>query len=195
MDDPADPAMDDSEKPITDLLTSWSSGDRSALDELMVLAYTELYRSARQAMARERGSHTLDPTALVNEVYLRLAPLQTMSWEGRGPFFALAARLMRNILVEHARSVSAQKRGGHAERVTLSHPELQVQAPSVDLLDLHNALLELEARDPTMVKIIDMRFFTGATEDETAAALGMSRSGVQREWAMAKRFLADRLSR
>lgn len=185
----------DTQPPITDLLTAWSAGDRGALDELMVLVYTELYRSARGAMARERSSHTLDPTALVNEVYLRLVPLQKMSWESRGPFFALAARLMRNILVEHARALGAKKRGGDAERVTLSDPGLQVGVPDVGLLDLHNALLELEARDPTMVKIIDMRFFTGATEEETADALGMSRSGVQREWAVAKRFLADRLRR
>jgi RNA polymerase sigma factor (TIGR02999 family) len=185
----------ESEKPVTDRLAAWAAGDRAALDEVMLLVYTELYQAARRAMSRERPSPILDPTSLVQEVYLRLVPLKPVSWEGRGPFFALAARLMRNILVEHARAAGSQKRGGGAERVTLAHPELQVGPPNVDLLDLHNALLELEALDPTMVKIIDLRFFTGATEDETAEALGMSRSGVQREWALAKRFLADRLSR
>jgi DNA-directed RNA polymerase specialized sigma24 family protein len=102
---------------------------------------------------------------------------------------------MRNILVEHARAGGAQKRGGEMERVTLSHPELQVGAPDVDLIDLHSALLELEARDPPMVKMIEMRFFTGATEEEIAVALGKSRSSIQREWMLAKRFLADRLRR
>src|SRR5436305_219170 len=108
MDTPIDDSGMDREKPITELLTAWSAGDRDALDELMALAYTELYRSARRAMAGERSAHTLEPTPLVNEVYLRLVPLHTMSWEGRGPFFAFAARLMRNILVEHARTVQAK---------------------------------------------------------------------------------------
>ncbi|HEY3572060.1 MAG TPA: ECF-type sigma factor [Thermoanaerobaculia bacterium] len=183
----------DTEKPVTDLLSAWASGDRAALDEVMALVYTELYRAARRAMAREDRSHTLDPTALVNEVYLRLVPLRSSSWEARGAFFAFAARLMRNILVEHARANDAEKRGGKAERVSLTHPELRAEAPDVDLLDLHNALLELETIDPAMVKLIDLRFFTGATEEETAAALGISRATVQRDWAFAKRFLADRL--
>lgn len=183
------------EKTITDLLAAWAAGDPSALNDLMVLVYSELQQIARRVMAGERASHTLEPTALVHEAYERLLPMKNMSWEGRGPFFALAARLMRNILVEHARAGGAKKRGGKMERVTLSHPDLQAGAPDVDLIDLHNALLELEAHDPNMVKMIDMRFFTGATEEEIAAALGMSRSSVQREWALAKRFLADRLRR
>lgn len=183
----------DLDRPVTDLLAAWAAGDRQALDEVVAIVYTELYRVARRAMSRERTYHLLDPTSLVQEVYLRLVPLQPVSWEGRGQFFALSARLMRNILVEHARSVHAQKRGGGAERVTLSHPELRVAPPAIDLLDLHDALLELEALDPVMVKIVDLRFFTGATEEETARALGMSRSSVQREWTLAKRFLADRL--
>ncbi|HTG36521.1 MAG TPA: ECF-type sigma factor [Thermoanaerobaculia bacterium] len=195
MDTPLNDRVMDIEKPVTELLTAWSSGDKDALNELVVLVYTELKRIARRAMAGERSSHTLDPTALVHEVYERLVPLRNMSWKGRGPFFALAARLMRNILVEYARASSAKKRGGEAERVTLSHPELQVGAPEVDLLDLHNALLELEIMDPTMVEIIHLRYFWGATEDEVAEALGLSRSSVQREWALAKRFLADRLTR
>jgi RNA polymerase sigma factor (TIGR02999 family) len=183
------------EKTITDLLAAWAEGDLTALNELMTRVYAELQEIARRAMARERPSHTLDPTALVHEAYERLLPMKNMSWEGRGPFFALAARLMRNILVEHARAGGAKKRGGDLARVTLSHPDLRAEAQDIDLIDLHSALLELEARDPNMVKMIDMRFFTGATEEEIAAALGMSRSSVQREWAFAKRFLADRLRR
>jgi RNA polymerase sigma-70 factor (ECF subfamily) len=183
------------EKPITALLAAWAAGDRDALDDLMALVYTELQRIARRAMAGERASHTLDPTALVHEVYKRLVEVKSESWEGRAPFFAFSARLMRYVLVEHARSGGAKKRGGEMERVTLSHAEGQAGAPDVDLIDLHNALLELEARDPVMVKIIDMRFFAGSTEEEIATALDMSRSSVQREWALAKRFLADRLRR
>jgi RNA polymerase sigma factor (TIGR02999 family) len=185
----------DTEKPVTDLLAAWADGDRGALDEVMALAYTELYRAARRAMSREDRSHTLDPTALVNEVYLRLVPLQSSSWEARGAFFAFAARLMRNILVEHARAKDAKKRWSQAERITLAHPDLREEAPDVEILDLHNALLELEIKDPTMVKMIDMRFFTGATEEEIAAALGISRATVQRDWSFAKSFLADRLRR
>jgi RNA polymerase sigma factor (TIGR02999 family) len=195
MDMPSDNRRIKKEKPITDLLSAWAEGDPNALNDLMALVYTELQGIARRAMAGERPSHTLDPTALVHEAYERLLHLKSISWEGRGPFFALAARLMRNILVEHARAGGAQKRGGEMERVTLSHPELQVGMPDVDLIDLHSALLELEARDPDMVKMIDMRFFTGATQEEIAEALGMSRSSVQRDWELAKRFLAERLRR
>src|ERR1700733_11439644 len=112
---PFDDSRMNTEKPITDLLAAWAAGDAGALDELMALVYTELQRIARRVMAGERPSHTLDPTALVHEAYERLANLKSMSWEGRGPFFALAARLMRNILVEHARAGGAQKRGGEME--------------------------------------------------------------------------------
>ena len=195
MDIPLDDRGMDREKPITELLGAWSAGDEKALHELIALVYTELQKIARRAMAGERASHTLDPTALVHEVYERLVPLKNMSWKGRGPFFALASRLMRNILVEHARAAGARKRGGAAERVTLSHPDLQVGAPPVDLIDLHNALLELEIMDPVMVELIQLRYFWGATEDEAAEALGISRSKVQRDWLLAKRFLADRLGR
>lgn len=184
----------DADTPVTDLLGAWSDGDREALDQLMQVVYAELWESARRAMARERPAHTLEPTALVNEVYLRLLHLKRVSWESRRPFFAFAARLMRRILVEHARAVGAQKRGGEAARVTLGDVEMLVEAPAIDPLILDDALEKLEKVDPRLVRIIELRFFTGLTEEETATTLGTSRATVQREWAVAKRLLAKLLT-
>lgn len=183
----------DTDTPITGLLEAWADGDREALDELMEVVYTELRESARRAMSRERATHTLEPTALVNEVYLRLLRLKQVSWESRSPFFAFAARLMRRILVEHARAVGAQKRGGEVARVALCHVEFLVEAPVLDPLILDEALEQLEAVDPRLVRIIELRFFTGLTEEETATTLGIGRATVQREWAVAKRLLAQLL--
>ena len=180
--------------PITDLLGAWADGDRQALDELMEIVYSELREGARRAMARERPTHTLEPTALVNEVYLRLLRLKQVSWESRSPFFAFAARLMRRILVEHARTVKAQKRGGEASRIALCHAEFLGEAPALDPLILDQALEQLEAVDPRLVRIIELRFFTGFTEEETATTLGIGRATVQREWAVAKRLLAKLLT-
>lgn len=175
--------------PITDLLEQWAEGDKAALDELMALVYTELRESARRVMARERPTHTLDPTALVNEVYLRLLRLKKVSWEGRGAFFGFAVRLMRRILVEHARAVGAQKRGGTADRIGLERANLIVPEPTIDILILNEALEKLEAVDPQLVRLLELRFFGGFSEDETAGALNISRSSVQREWIVAKRLL------
>jgi RNA polymerase sigma factor (TIGR02999 family) len=183
----------DADTPVTDLLGAWADGDREALGVLMELVYSELQASARQAMAGERPTHTLEPTALVNEVYLRLLRLKKVSWENRAPFFAFAARLMRRILVEHARAVRAQKRGGGIAQVTLESANLPAPTPSIDPLVLEEALGKIEAADERLVRIIELRFFTGLSEEETAAALGMSRSSVQREWAVGKRLLAELL--
>lgn len=183
----------DADTPITSLLGAWAEGDREALGELMELVYRELQIAARQAMAGERPTHTLEPTALVNEVYLRLMRLKKVAWESRGPFFAFAARLMRRILVEHARAVRAQKRGGKLPHVSLESAELPALAPTIDPLVLEDALAKIEAVDERLVRIIELRFFTGLSEEETAAALGVSRSSVQREWAVGKRLLAELL--
>ncbi len=184
----------DEHTPITDLLGACADGDREALDELKKVVYAELCERARRAMARERATHTLEPTALVNEVYLRLLRLKQVSWESRSPFFAFAARLMRRILVEHARAVGAQKRGGESTRIALCHAEMLVEAPVLDTLILDEALEKLEAVDPRLVRIIELRFFTGLTEEETATTLGIGRATVQREWAVAKRLLAPLLA-
>jgi RNA polymerase sigma factor (TIGR02999 family) len=178
---------------ITDYLDAWSQGDGTALNELMEVVYPELRESAHRAMASERPTHTLDPTALVNEVYLRLVQLKSVSWDSRRPFFAFAARLMRHILVEHARALGAEKRPHEANRVALEIADLPVGSPAIDPLILDEALHEIEKVDPQMVRLIELRFFAGLTEAETAVALGVSRSSVQREWAVARRLLVKLL--
>lgn len=183
----------DAHASITDLLDAWADGDSEALNKLMPAVYTELQRKARRVMAGERPEHTLDPTALVHEVYLGLSRLKKVSWEGRGKFFAYVAVQMRHILAEHARALQARKRGGEAERVTLAESSLWAEAPPVDFLDLDAALRELETVDPALVRMIELRFFAGLSEEETAESLGRSRSWVYREWKVAKRFLADKL--
>lgn len=178
---------------ITDLLDAWAGGDPEALNELMRVVYTKLREKARQAMAGERPTHTLDPTALVHEVYLELHRLKNVSFEGRGKFFAYVAVQMRTILRQHARTLHAKKRGAGAERVTLAESSLWAGPTPIDFLDLDAALGELEDVDPLLVRMIELRFFAGLTEDETAEALGRSPSWVYREWKVAKRFLADKL--
>jgi RNA polymerase sigma factor (TIGR02999 family) len=183
----------ESDKPITDLLGAWAEGDREALGALMELVYSELRASARRAMARERPEHTLEPTALVNEVFLRLERMKKVSWESRAPFFAFAARLMRRILVEHARAVGAEKRGGKHVHVTLEGANLPASTPTIDPLVLEEALVKIEEVDRRLVQIIELRFYAGLNVAETASALGVSRSTVMREWAVAKRLLAELL--
>lgn len=175
---------------VTDLLNAWGAGDPAALDELMEVVYPELRASAGKIMARERVSHTLQPTALVNETYLRLLKLKRVSWESRVPFFAFSAKLMRRILVEHARAVGAQKRGGEGDRLSIDSVELSVEEPIIDVLALEEALGKLEAVDPRLVRVVELRFFAGCNEEETATALDVSRSSVQRDWSLAKRALA-----
>jgi len=181
------------DRPITDLLGAWAEGDREALGALMEVVYTELQASARRAMAGERENHTLQPTALVNEVYLRLERMKRVSWENRTPFFAFAARLMRRILVEHARAVGADKRGGKLVHVTLESANLPAPTPTIDSLALEDALTKIEAVDQRLGQIIELRFYAGLNETETASVLGVSRSSVQREWATGKRLLAELL--
>jgi RNA polymerase sigma-70 factor (ECF subfamily) len=182
--------VSDDDQPITDLLRAWERGDTEALHDLMTLVYAKLRRRSRQVLRGERPHHTLSPTALVNEVYLRLANLKKVSWESRTPFFAFAARLMRQVLVEYARAMATEKRGGERERVDLKLVELPDHHDPIDFLDLHNALSRIEMRDPRLGKIIEMRFFAGLNEEEIAAALKISRVTVQREWRVGKRLLA-----
>jgi RNA polymerase sigma factor (TIGR02999 family) len=182
--------LDDS--PITEFLHAWSDGDPAALDGLIALVYTDLREMSRRALKGERESLTLNPTVVVNEVYLRLASLKGVSWENRSPFFAFAASLMRRVLVDHARAVKALKRGGMQERVSLEFVDIEdTRRDVVDVLALDDALSQLQARDPFLVQIIELRFFSGLNEDETAQALGVSRSKVQREWRVGKRLLAE----
>lgn len=182
------------QKGITDLLVRWRSGDAEALNALIPLVHGELHRLARHHLRREREGHTLQSTALVNEVYLRLLG-QGLAVENRTHFFAVSSHLMRQILVDYARRRRAEKRGDGFERVTLSEAEaLLPQARAVDLLALDDALEELGRADPQLTKIVELRFFGGLSIEESAVALGVSQSTVKREWATARAWLHRELT-
>lgn len=180
---------------VTALLTDWSRGDASALDRLVPLVYAELRRIAARQLRGERPNHTLQPTALVNEVYLRLVDMRRVSWTDRAHFFALAARSMRRILVDRARARSSAKRGGFARTVVLD--EARDVADIVnrpDLVALDAALTKLAAVDPRRSQVVELRFFGGLDVDETAAVMNISRSTVVRDWTVAKTWLFRELS-
>ncbi len=183
-----------SSKGITELLVRWRTGDAEALNSLIPLVYGELHRLARQHLRREREGHTLQSTALVNEVYLRLLD-QGLAVENRTHFYAVSSHLMRQILVDYARRHRSQKRGEGFERVTLSEAEaLLPQVRNVDLVALDDALSELAKSDPQLTKIVEMRFFDGLSIEEAAVALGVSRSTVKREWSAARALLQRELA-
>ena len=174
---------------VTRLLVAWGDGDQTALDRLMLLVYEELRRLARHYMSRERPGHTLQSTALVNEAYLRLVDQEGMRWENRAHFFGIAARLMRQILIEHARSRQAAKRGGRQYRLSLSKVDRVGSGPDVDLLALDEALGRLEAIDPQKSRIVELRYFGGLGIEETAEVIGKSPATVKRDWSMARAWL------
>ncbi len=174
---------------VTQLLAAWSDGDRAALDRLMPLVYAELRRLAHHYMSRERPGHTLQTTALVNEAYLRLVDQEKMRWENRAHFFGIAARLMRQILVDHARSRQAAKRGGGQYRLSLSTVDRIASRPDVNLLALDEALSRLEAIDPQKSRIVELRYFGGLGIEETAEVIGLSPATVKRDWSMARAWL------
>jgi len=179
---------------ITQLLLKWSEGDGSAREKLMPLVYNELRRLARKYLRHERANHTLQPTALVNEAYLRLVNQQSVQWENRAQFFGLAAKLMRNILVDHARSREAAKRGGRHYSISVSELDHVSKSSEVDLVALHEALERLAARDDQKCRIIELRFFGGLTIEETAEVLEVSHATVERDWKMARAWLRRELS-
>lgn len=176
---------------VTELLVRWSGGEREALDELLPLVYEECRHIAARQLARERPDQTLDPTALVHELYLRLVDQRSASWANRAHFFAIAARLMRRIIVDHARGRGALKRGGSAVFVTLDGIAEDTPAPrgAADVLAVDEALQRLAALDPEQVRIVEMRFFAGLTVEETAEVLGRSPRTVKREWRLARAWL------
>ncbi len=191
--------MDDaSPHDVTALLLSWSAGDRDAPARLMPLVYDELRRLARGYLRRERAEHTLQPTALVNEAYLRVVDQTRVSWENRAQFFGLAARLMRNVLVDHARERAAQKRGGdgdhQAPRLPLDETHVRIEERAAELVALDEALKSLAEFDERKSRVVEMRFFGGLSVEETAAALGVSDKTVMREWRVAKMWLHRELS-
>jgi RNA polymerase sigma-70 factor, ECF subfamily len=179
--------------PITHLLRAWSDGDDAALAELVPLVESELRRLAAGYMGRERPGHTLQPTALVNETFLRLLDAQGVAWQDRGHFLGIAARLMRRVLVDHARSRGRHKRGGDYDQVPLD--EGIAAAPRLDfnLLALDRALEALALVDERKARVVEMRFFGGLTVDETAGALQVSADTVKRDWRLAKIWLLRHL--
>ena len=172
---------------VTPLLRAWSEGNEQALERLIPLVYRELHRIARGCMARENPNQTLQATALVNEAYLRLVDVRHVHWQDRAHFFALCARAMRRILVDHARSRASLKRG--ARQVCLELDEGKAAGKSTNLLELDDALNRLAALDPRKSQVVELRFFGGLSEVETAAALGVSEETVQRDWRMARTWL------
>jgi RNA polymerase sigma factor (TIGR02999 family) len=179
---------------ISQLLLRWSDGDSSAREKLMPLVYDELRRLARKYLRHERANHTLQPTALVNEAYLRLVDQHSVLWQNRAQFFGLAAKLMRNILVDHARSREAAKRGGQHYSVSVSELDRFSKSSEVDLVVLHEALERLAAYDNQKSRIVELRFFGGLTIEETAKVLGISHATVERDWKMARAWLRRELS-
>jgi RNA polymerase sigma-70 factor (ECF subfamily) len=179
---------------VTRLLENWSNGDRQALDALIPLVHDELHRVARGYLARERTGHTLQATALVNEAYLRLVGEREMRWQNRAHFIAVAAQLMRFILVDHSRRKRYQKRGGDAVRVTFDD-NLQVAVDSHDeLLELDAALSKLALQDERKGRIAELRYFGGLSIEETAEALSVSPATVVREWRLTRAWLKKELS-
>ena len=174
---------------VTELLLAWGGGDQSAVDRLIPLIYDELRRLAKSHLRRERPNHTLQPTALVNEAYLRLVDQDRTRWQNRAHFFGAAANVMRRILVDHARQKQAEKRGGGEQRVTLAEDVAAAGQPDVNLLALDDALDRLAALDPQKSRIVELRYFSGLSVEETAEALGVSPATVTRHWRTAKAWL------
>jgi len=179
--------------PITHLLQRWSQGDREAAEEVLPLVYGELRRIAARELRRSRGDQTLQATAVVHEVYLRLSGHEGFRLSSRSHFFALAAKLIRQIFVEHARRQHRLKRGGRATRVTLTEAAGLVEPRGPDLLAVDEALEKLEALDPRKAAIVELRFFAGLTLEETAEQLGVSPETVSREWRRARAWLSKEL--
>ncbi len=175
------------------LLAAWSKQDAAARDALVPIVYEELRRLAHHYMRGEHTGHTLQTTALVNEAYLRLVGLERIEWRGRGHFFAIAATLMRRILVDHARERGRDKRGGGVVLTTLGDKAI-APASNIDILALDEVLERLGAMDPQQARIVELRFFAGLTIEETADALGISPATVKRDWMWAKAWLHQQLA-
>jgi RNA polymerase sigma factor (TIGR02999 family) len=175
---------------ITGLLIAWSDGDRTALERLLPLIERELRRIARQYMRRENPGHTLQATALVNEAYFRLVDQKSVHWQNRAHFFAIAAQIMRRILLNHARDRHRAKRGGQAVQVSLSEVAVADEQKSVELIALDEALGRLAETDERKCRVVELRYFGGLSVEETAEVLGVSVVTVARDWKLAKAWLA-----
>jgi RNA polymerase sigma factor (TIGR02999 family) len=178
---------------ITELLLKWSDGENSALEQLMPLVYDELRRLAVRYLRHERANHTLQPTALVNEAYMRLVDQHRVEWQNRAQFFGFAAKLMRNILVDHARTRQTVKRGGNQFRVSLDSNKQAGLKPQIEFIAVHEALERLETFDPQKARIVELRFFGGLSIEETAEVLNVGHATVERDWKLAKAWLKREL--
>jgi RNA polymerase sigma factor (TIGR02999 family) len=178
-----------SSNPVTELLARWRSGDVAARDALVPLVYDELRRIARRCLSTERNSHTLQPTALVHEAYMRLARHNSIEWQDRAHFFAQAARMMRQILVDHARKRMAGKRGGKNITLVLDEALAASKGPVLDVLALDDAMERLASLDPRQCQIVELRFFGGLSIEETAEVMNISPATTKREWATARVWL------
>ncbi|MGI8733711.1 MAG: sigma-70 family RNA polymerase sigma factor [Pyrinomonadaceae bacterium] len=179
---------------VSQLLHDWSNGDQAALDKVMPVVYQELHRMAHHYMRKERAGHTLQTTALVNEAYMRLADYKKMRWQSRAHFFAVAAQVMRRILVEQARSKKFAKRGGGAQQISLDETAIVSAGRSAEVIAVDEALTDLESWDPRKGRIVELRFFGGLSIEETAEVLKVSPTTVQREWRSAKAWLHRAIS-
>jgi RNA polymerase sigma factor (TIGR02999 family) len=178
---------------ITALLDGWGRGDTGALEQLVPIVYAELRRVAARQLRRERDGHSLQPTALVHEAYLRLVDQRQVHWQNRAHFFAVSAQVMRRILVDHARRRKAAKRGDDVERVALDQDVAALQPDTISVLVLDDALARLERVDPSLARIVELRAFGGLTIDESAHVLKVSASTAKRDWRTARAWLVREL--
>lgn len=181
---------------ITELLREWSDGNRDSLDELMPLVYAELHRQAARYLRNERPGHTLQTTALIHEAYLKLIDQSEIQWQSRTQFFAFASKVMRHILIDHARAKHREKRGGDDVKLPLDTATMiMVDEQNIDLIALDEALNRLALIDETQVSVVELRYFSGLSLEETAEALKISRSTAAREWQVARAWLHRELTR
>jgi len=180
---------------VTELLVRWRGGDKAALDRLMPLVYTELRRIANRYLQGERSDHTLQSTALVHEAYVRMTEQNLPQWQNRAHFFAVAAQIMRQILVDYARSHRASKRGGDVFKLALDEAEEQAQVRDVDIVALDDALKDLAEMDEQQSRVVELKFFGGLSIEDTAEVLGISASTVKRDWITARAWLYRELNR
>ena len=178
---------------VTHLLKAWGNGEQKALDQLIPLVYTELHRLAHRYMDRERSAHTLQPTALVHEMYERLVNLKHVSWQNRAHFFGVSAQLMRRVLVDYARSRRYTKRGGEWRQVPFNEAVAVFRDRQTDIVALDDALHTLADIDPRKSRVVEMRFFGGMSIKEVAEVLNISQETVQRDWRLAKAWLLREL--
>ena len=179
---------------VTELLEGLSAGKEHALDDLLPVVHNELRRQAARYLRRERQNHTLQPTALVNEAFIRLVDQRNVRWQNRAHFFGVAAQAMRRILIDHARTQQRIKRGGVQQNVTLDEGMLATEARSIDVLALDEALTRLASIDERQARVVELRFFAGLSVEETATVMAISTATVKREWSMAKAWLHVQLS-